>query len=266
MTARCGDAQPTDLIQSVSRALRIIEQVAASPCPLPVKVIARRSELKLATTYHLIRTLCYEGYLIRHPGGGYVVGTKLAERFHEVIGSFGRPPHSKAVIRHLADVTGHTAYLASISAGRLLIVDLAEGGHSPWLEDLQSGLEIAAHATALGKALLGTLPCRARQRLLTGGMRPFTPRTRTEPTQVEAEIADLGPGAMVTEYGEFREQVCCASVAVQGSEGDGWWALGTSARGLALPGFLLAELRLAAADLTAERLPGPDPGPKCLAD
>jgi hypothetical protein len=39
-------------------------------------------------------------------------------------------------------------------------VDLAEGDRSPWLEDLQPGLETAAHAIALGKALLATLPAR----------------------------------------------------------------------------------------------------------
>jgi DNA-binding IclR family transcriptional regulator len=74
-------AEPTDLIRSVSRALRIIEEVAGSPRPLPVKVIARRCQLRLSTAYHLVRTLCYEGYLERLPDGGYVAGSEVAERF-----------------------------------------------------------------------------------------------------------------------------------------------------------------------------------------
>jgi IclR helix-turn-helix domain len=75
-----NDAEPTDLIRSVSRALRIIEEVSGSARPLPVKVIARRCQLHLSTAYHLVRTLCYEGYLVRLPGGGYVVGSGLADR------------------------------------------------------------------------------------------------------------------------------------------------------------------------------------------
>jgi hypothetical protein len=62
------------------------------------------------------------------------------------------------------------------------------------------------------------------------------------------------------EYGQFRNEVCCAGVAIpggsdagragaDGSGTGGWWALGSSARGLTLPGSLLAELRVAAADL-----------------
>ncbi len=84
------------------------------------------------------------------------------------MGSLRRPPRFRAVLQHLADSTGHTAYLACISAGRLVIVDLAEGARSPWLEDLQPGLEAAAHATAVGKAQLTALPGRGRASLLAG--------------------------------------------------------------------------------------------------
>ena len=246
-----GPAEPTDLIRCVSRALRIIEEVSRSPRPLPVKVIAHRCQLHLSTAYHLVRTLCYEGYLVRLPGGGYAAGSGLAECFHDLMSTLRRPPRARAVLQHLAASTGHTAYLACISGGRLVIVDLAEGDASPWLEDLQPGLETAAHATALGKALLATLPGRDRKSLLAEhGMRPFTPRTVTEPAQIETELAALGPGDPVTESGQFRDDVCCAGMAIPGADPGGWWAIGTSARGLDLPAYLLAELRLAAADLS----------------
>ena len=251
-----SDAEPTDLIRSVSRALRIIEEVSRSARPLPVKVIARRCELHLSTAYHLVRTLCYEGYLVRLPDGGYVAGSGVAERFHELMSSLRRPPKARAVLQHLADSTGHTAYLACLSAGRLVIVDLAEGARSPWLEDLQPGLEAAAHATAVGKALLTALPGRGRRSLLAEhGMRPFTANTVTERDQLEDELAALQPGDLVLERGQFRDQVCCAGVAVPGGERGSWWALGASARGLSLPRQLLAELQAAAADLSASAPP-----------
>jgi DNA-binding IclR family transcriptional regulator len=159
-------AEPSDLIRSVSRALRIVEVVSGSPHPLPVKVIARSCQINLSTAYHLIRTLCYEGYLVRLASGGYVAGPKVAERFHDLMTSLSRPAEANAVLRHLADVTGHSAYLGRISEGRLVVIDVVEGGRSPWLEDLQPGLETAAHATALGKALLTAMPGRARKSLL----------------------------------------------------------------------------------------------------
>ncbi|SEU06268.1 IclR family transcriptional regulator [Nonomuraea wenchangensis] len=243
-----GDAQPSDLIRSVSRALRVLEEVARADRPLPVKVIARRCGLNLSTSYHLVRTLCYEGYLHRRPEGDYLLGSKVAERFHDMLDGFERPPHAGSVLRHLAEVTGHTAYLAQFADGRLLVVDVAEGPRSPWLEDLQAGLETAPHATALGKALLRALPARDRREILTGyGRLPrFTSATPATVEDVEEELAGLPPGQVVVEeHGQFREQVACAGVVVAGTA----WAIGISTRGLELPAPAVALLTAAARDL-----------------
>ncbi len=248
------DTEPGDLIRSVSRALRIMEEVSRSRRPLPVKVIARRCRLHVSTAYHLARTLCYEGYLVRLPSGDYVAGSGLAECFHGVMNALDRPPQARAVLRHLAATTRHDAYLACLSGQRLVVVDLAEGDRSPWLEDLQPGLETAAHATAVGKALLATLPRRDRRTLLAEhGMRAFTGNTVTEPDQIETELGQLTPGTPVAEFGQYRDNVCCASIAVRGADPGTWWALGTSARGLDLPAPLLSELQCAADDLTPGR-------------
>ena len=238
--------EPTDLIQSVSRALRVLEQVTQADRPLPVKVIARRCGLNLSTAYHLVRTLCYEGYLVRQADGRYAVGPQVAERFYELVGSFQRPPSVAAVVRHLAATCEHTAYLARVAADRMVIVEVAEGPQSPWLEDLQVGLE----TTALGKSLLSTLPRRAQRRVLSEqGLRPFTDRTPTDVDAIEGELRGLRPGDVVIERGEFRDEVACASIATPASDAVGWWALGVSTRGLDLPDALLAHLRRAAADL-----------------
>ena len=243
---------PTDLIQSVSRALRVLELVTATDHPLPVKAIARRCDLNLSTAYHLTRTLCYEGYLVRQPDGTYAAGQQVAERFHDLVGALGRPPAADAVLRHLAAACGHTAYLARFSGDRVVIVEAVEGPGSPWLEDLQVGLDAAAHATALGKSLLATLPRRTRRRVLAEqGLRPFTRRTATDVAEIEGLLRGVRPGEVVVEHGEFRDDVACASIAVPADDPAGWWAIGVSTRGLDLPDPLVASLRSASADLAA---------------
>jgi DNA-binding IclR family transcriptional regulator len=255
MTPPVAGREPTDLIRSVSRALRILEEVAGAPSPIPVKVIARRCGLNLSTAYHLARTLCYEGYLVRQADGSYVVGPQLAERFHELVGSLRRPPSASTVLRHLAETCQHTAYLARITGDRMVIAEVAEGPRSPWLEDLQVGLDTAAHATALGKSLLTTLPRRRLRAVLSAqGLPAFTPNTPRTVDDVEGEVRRLRPGDLVIEVGQFRENVACASVTVPAEEaatgsGAGWWAVGVSARGEAVPDPVIAHLRRAATDL-----------------
>ncbi|MEU8360409.1 helix-turn-helix domain-containing protein [Nonomuraea sp. NPDC048882] len=241
------DDEPSDLIRSVSRALRVLEEVSRADRPLSVKVIARRCGLNLSTSYHLVRTLCYEGYLHRRPDGDYMIGSKVAERFHEMLEAFERPPRAAEVLRQLAAESGHTAYLAQLTDARLVVVDVAEGPRSPWLEDLQAGLETAPHATALGKALLLSLPPRIRRGILTEyGLRRFTSATPTSVEDVEEELALLRPGQVVEEYGQFREDVACAGAVVPGTQ----WAIGISTRGLSIPALARARLREALRDLT----------------
>lgn len=68
---------PGDFVQSVGRALRILEVVSAGEA-MTVKAIARRCGLNLSTAYHLVRTLAYEGYLTRLSDGTYVCGSGVA--------------------------------------------------------------------------------------------------------------------------------------------------------------------------------------------
>ena len=65
-------AEPT-LIQSVQRALHLMEAVADSDGRATAKELARRTGLALPTAYHLLRTLVHEGYLRRLDDGCYVL-------------------------------------------------------------------------------------------------------------------------------------------------------------------------------------------------
>lgn len=72
------DREPTGLIGSAQRALRVLEVVAASGDAITAKAVARRAGYKLSTTYHLLNTLAHEGYLVRlGHGRGFRLGDKI---------------------------------------------------------------------------------------------------------------------------------------------------------------------------------------------
>jgi DNA-binding IclR family transcriptional regulator len=197
-------AEPSDLIRSVSRALRVLEAVGRAPRGLTVKQIARRCELTVATTYHLVRTLAYEGYVIRREDGTYIVGLEVADRYRELVAAFRGPASVGESLRRAAMETGYSHYVGRFVGGRVAITASAEGPRSPYLEDLVPGFDDGAHATALGKALLSTLTPDQRFRYLKEwGMRAFT--------------ADLAAGdrrGMQLEMGQYRQGVGCAAVLV----------------------------------------------------
>lgn len=247
MIRRQGEP-PSDAVQSVSRALRILEVVGESAAPLPVKRIARQAGLRLSTTYHLVRTLAWEGYLTRHEDGGYGLGLEVADRFRDLVAALSAPPRVEAVLRDLAARTGRSHYLARFVDGRVAIADVAEGPRSPHVEDLVVGFDEGAHATALGKALLSTLTPLARHRYLAeAGMRPYTASTLREPDDLEADLAGAAEQGVFVEHGQYRDGVSCAGVVVRDGQGRAW-ALACSDRPAALAADrAVTGLRLAAA-------------------
>lgn len=220
---------PSDLIQSVSRAVRILEVVGSAPDGLAPKVVARRCGLRLSTVYHLVRTLCYEGYLTRRPNGDYALGVEIADRFRDLAASLARPPEALPVLRHVAGTTGHSVYLARFVDGRVTLTHTVEAPQSPHLEDLVPGFDEAAHATALGKALLSTLDSGERRTYVDEvGLRPFTDATVTEPAALEHELRAVTDGVF-SERGQYREPVACLAVLVPTTAPEHpWWALGMS--------------------------------------
>jgi DNA-binding IclR family transcriptional regulator len=205
--------EPSDLIRSVSRALRVLESVGGTPRGLTVKQIARRCELTVATTYHLVRTLAYEGYIARREDGTYVVGLEIADRFRELTAALRGPTSVADVLRRAAQETGYSHYVGRFMGNRIVLTVVAEGPRSPYLEDLIPGFDEGAHATALGKALLSTLTPDQRQRYLREwGMRSYTSQTFVERDALEHDLAAGDKRAMQWELGQYRTNLACAAV------------------------------------------------------
>jgi DNA-binding IclR family transcriptional regulator len=180
-----------------------------------VKQIARRCDFTVATTYHLVRTLAYEGYVIRRENGTYVVGLEIADRYRELVLAFRGPSAVTDRLRRAAAETGYSHYLGRFIGGRIAVTAMAEGPRTPPLDDLVPGYDEAAHATALGKALLATMSADQRWRFLKEyGMRAYTSATLTSPEALDSDLAAGDRRGMHIEIGQFRQGLACAAVMV----------------------------------------------------
>lgn len=247
-----SDRKPSDLVRSVSRAARILEEVGARPEGLTARRIATACNLNIATTYHLLRTLRYEQYVIQGPGHRYLLGPKIANQFRDLKTAIQRPPQVSEVLRYLTETTGQSAYYAQFVGDNLLITDVVEGPYSPHLEQLMIHCDEAQHATALGKALLWSLPRYTRQEhLRERGLRPFTSNTVVDSHKLELELHTLALRRVFIEQEQYRDNVCCGAVAIRHKNQT------TGAIGMPSPverwrrtnKLLIHQLRNAAADL-----------------
>lgn len=170
-----AEAEPT-LIGSVQRALRLVDIVANSPRPLPVKMLSSITGLTPGTTYNLVRTLVHEGYLANEPDG-LVLGTRFPAFQSELDSRGVFLARVRAALRDVTDEVGATAYLSRYRDGEMHLVDIVDAVRNPRIE-LWVGLDSSAHATALGKQILAEMSDEERLDYLSRHrLEELTPRT-----------------------------------------------------------------------------------------
>jgi DNA-binding IclR family transcriptional regulator len=151
---------PNDLIRSLQRGLRVLEQVVAAGRPVTTKELAHALDLNVATAHHLVNTLLYEGYLERAAScRGLVPGPR--------VGAAGGPAprvprHAVAVDRALgraAFAVDDVALLTTLTDGGEALVTAVEEVHAaPNAGRYRAGTTHLPHLTAVGQAILAAQP------------------------------------------------------------------------------------------------------------
>jgi DNA-binding IclR family transcriptional regulator len=223
-----GD-RPT-LIQSVQRALRIIELIAERGGRARAKEVARAAGLPLATTYHLLRTCAHEGWLQRLDDGSYVLGHRI-----DAVRAGGTAArgvaHARPALEWLRDALGGAVYLARYADGEIVVEEIVDGPRTPRI-DLWVGIHDAAHATALGKCILGQLPVADREDYLARHpLHDLTPRTVVD----RRRLALPGPDDVAVDDGEYAVGVCCLAATVATGTGIGAVGVVASKRTVSAP-------------------------------
>ncbi|WP_345437017.1 IclR family transcriptional regulator [Actinoallomurus vinaceus] len=214
--------RPT-LIVSVQRALHLLEAVASHPGGAPAKQLARQAGLPLATTYHLLRTLVHEGYVVRTSDGSYLLGDRV-DSLQDDRRTQDRLVRIRAVLTSLRDELGVAAYLCMYEEGEFRVVDIADGPRTPRV-DLSAGLSQTAHATAIGKCVLAQLdPPARREHLARHPLIGLTPHTITHRGELERRLGS--PLALDRE--EYLLGTGCAAVPVTDASGKTVGALAVS--------------------------------------
>jgi hypothetical protein len=249
-----NENSPT-LIQSVQRALRLVEAVGATEGRAHAKELARAVGLSQSTTYHLLRTLTHEGYLRRLDDGSYVLGPTLTQvvNQNQMTSVLSR---TRATMQGLRDELRAPVYLAIYGDGEMSVVEIVDSPKAPSI-DLWVGIHDSAHATALGKCILGALDEEARNDYLARHpLHALTARTVTSRLDLEHEIHGGSPLARDSE--EYAIGVHCLAAPVVGPDFVGAVAVaGRSAKRSAESELRAREALVRSADRIARSLAMP---------
>ena len=207
-------SQPSS-VQSVARALGLLDAVEAAGGSLTISGMARQSSLSVATVHRLVQTLVASGYLRQLPDRRYCLGSRLAS-----LGSSANKlisVHARPVLAALADQFGETANLAVLSAGTAEYVAQASGRHS-MRTFTEVGHRVPLHCTGVGKAMLSLLSDEQVRRILEpAGMPAVTDTTITCIPAMLGELQTVRANGYAMDEGEMEVGVRCAAVPIAGT-------------------------------------------------
>nr|WP_242611227.1 IclR family transcriptional regulator [Blastococcus saxobsidens] len=217
---------PSGTVQSVNRALLLLELLAQGGGRLPVSELAQRSGLSLGTAHRLLATLAARGYVRQDHDRRYALGAALlplGDATRRLLSSWALP-----FLSELAQDCGETVNLAVLEDDHVVYVAQAPGRHRMRMFT-QVGRRVLPHSTAVGKVLLAWHEEDQLGRVIFRlGMPRHTSHTLTSLGAFRAELAAVRERGWAVDDEEQELGVRCLAVPV-GPGADAVAALSVSA-------------------------------------
>jgi IclR family transcriptional regulator, KDG regulon repressor len=223
-------AEPNGTVQSLQRALSLLEALAETRGEIGIAELSRRVGLHVSTTHRLLATLIPPGYARQNPDTGrYALGPKvlhLAECFQ---GQVDLRRLARPVLEQLCRDTSETANLVILDGRGVLYLDKVESPPSLRIFS-RIGRRASLYCTVAGKILLAFRPRTERQALLgRGTLERLTSHTITAAGLLQRELDKVQEQGFALDREECEEGATCIAAPVLDAGGAVEAALSISA-------------------------------------
>jgi DNA-binding IclR family transcriptional regulator len=241
-----GDSTKPGLVQSVDRALVILEMLAADG-DLGVTEMARTLDVHKSTVSRLVATLEEHGLVEQlSDRGRYQLSLGVVRLAGAARGRLDLVTESRGLSRALAAETGETVNLVILSGRETLYLDQASSGSALQIHNWL-GKRNPLHATANGRVLLAWLPEAEVTSTLSdliqvdGSLPSHTEVTVTDPTVLTSALAAVREQGYSVVVDELELGLTAVAAPVRGMGGSVIASLSVSG-----PSFRLTGERLEA--------------------
>jgi len=206
-------------IQSVDRALYLLETIAEAGGEATLTELSTRTGLNISTCHHLLATLIMRGFAAKVSGRRlYALGPRILYLGHACL-QVDLPRRAQPYLENINKATGETVHLAALQGDAVVTLSVREARHAVRVDTGRLGKVEAPHATSVGKAMLAWLPEDEIRRILPDSMKRFTDNTITEfPAFVEA-LRVVRRNGYAIDREEFLPGVICVGAAIRDQAG-----------------------------------------------
>jgi len=217
-------------IQSVARALRILDALSQHREGLGVGDLAKQLELNVSTAHHLVNTLVDANYVTQLDSGQYQLGHAVS-RLYSAYALIQQPEaRLLKILNQLVSSTQETGYLAGWERDEVVVQAIVEGSQQLRVGALRSGYRGYTHARAAGKVLLAYLDrAQLAAYLATHPMERRTAHTLTSPAALKADLRLIIKQGFALDQEEFVEGISCVAAPIFAADGQALAAYSISA-------------------------------------
>ena len=206
-------------IQSVDRALFLLESIAEAGGETTLTDLSQRTGLNISTCHHLLATLVQRGFAAKVPGKRlYALGARilhLGQACRQVDLPRRALPYLEAVNR----ATGETVHLAVVQGDSVVTLAVRETRHAVRVDTGRTGKIAAPHATSVGKAILAWLPDDEMSRIVAGGLKRCTDNTITDFAALVDDLKRVRRDGYALDREEHLPGVICVGAAIRDQAG-----------------------------------------------
>ncbi len=202
------------IVDSLATALRILDFFTIRQPELSLREMEEKSGLYKSRIHRLCGTLVTSGFLVRMPSSSYRLGPKLMtlgkiyENTNTVVSI------SRSVMKELANVTGESVALFSLS-GETAFCLAREYGSSRLVFAIQEGDSMHLHASAAGRVLMAYGPEELADKILGAEeLEKFTPHTIIDREKLKEELAAIGKKGFAINKGERELEVAAIAAPI----------------------------------------------------
>ena len=209
-----------NLINSVDRALRILDLFSERDTELKLTEIGQQLNLHKSTVHGLLRTLSHHGYISQNmENGKYRLGMKLVERSNIALQAMDIRRIAQPYLREVAHELGDTTHLVILEGDEAVYIDKVEGERSI-LQYSRVGKRAPLYCTAVGKVLVSHKESTEIKRLaMKQSYEIHTESTIANPLQFEEEIEKVREKGYGVDDEELQIGLRCLAVPIYNYDG-----------------------------------------------
>jgi IclR family acetate operon transcriptional repressor len=202
-------------IQSIERAVAILEVVANRPDGITLAEVSTALGLHSSTAFHLIRTLVSLGIVEQLESKRYHVGSRLFMLAASSMTENAMLTQATPILEALSRDTGNAAHLAIRSRHEIVVIARTAATGLLQLSG-GTGTTRPAHCTAIGKMLFSEVPQETLGDLLDQlDFHRFTSHTITDRRRLLSELATIRATGVAHDNCELDEDIKCVATSVR---------------------------------------------------